>query len=94
MSDFNGIDISNPTLVFTNKEWNALGPGGEQSRVTHQCMIIHRSGCGHNAGKIGQGCGIAAVETRTEQEYVDEADSREVRGGRNGVRFGSSGYRP
>ena len=28
MSDFNGIDISNPTRAFTDKEWTALSQGG------------------------------------------------------------------
>ena len=73
MSDFNGIDISDPTCTFTDKEWTALGPGGGQAHVTQQRMMINGRSCGRDAGKGGQSCGIAAVETETEQEYVDEA---------------------
>ena len=51
------------------------------------------NGCGRgrDAGKGGLGRGIAAVETRTEHEYVDKAAGHGGRGGRNGVRFGRSG---
>ena len=55
--------------------------------------MINGRGCGHDAGKVGRGCGIAAFETGTEQKYVDEASGRGGRGGRNGVHFGRGGYR-
>ena len=93
MSDFNGIDISDPTRAFTNKEWTALVPGGGRAHVTQQCMMINGPGRGCDAGKGGRGRGISAVETGTEQEYVDESSGREGCGSRNGVRFGRSGYR-
>ena len=38
-------------------------------------MMINVRGHGRDAGKGGQGRDIAAVETGTEQEYVDEAAS-------------------
>ena len=93
MSDFNGIDISNPTRAFTDKEWIALGPGGGQSHVTQQSMLINGRGCVRDAGKGIRSRGIAAVETGTEQEHVNEAAGRGSCGGRNGVRFGRGGYR-
>ena len=91
MSDFNGIDISDPTRAFTDKEWTTLGPGGRQAHVTQQRMMINGRGRGRNAGKGGRGRGIAAVETGTEQEHVDEAAGRGGRSGMNGVRFGCGG---
>ena len=87
MSDFNGIDISNPTREFTDEEWTALGPGGGQAHVTQQRMMINVGGRGRDAGKSGRGRGIAAVETGTEQEYVEKADGCGGRSGRNGVPF-------
>ena len=93
MSDFNSIDISDPTCAFTDKEWTALGPGGGLAHIIQQRMMINRRGRGCNAGIRGRGCGIAAVETGAEQEHVDEAAGREGSGGRNGVRFGRGGYR-
>ena len=63
MSDFNGIDISDPTCEFTNKEWTELGLGGGRSHITQQRMIMNGRGCGRDAGKGGRGRGIAAVET-------------------------------
>ena len=92
-SDFNGIGISNPTRAFTDKEWNALDPCGGRSHVTYQRMMINRRGCGQDAGKGGRGRGIDAVETWTEQEYVDKAAGLGGCGGRNGVHFGCCGYR-
>ena len=56
-------------------------------------MMINGCGRVRDAVKVGQGRGIAAVETGTEQEYMDEAVGRGGRGGRNGVRFGRGGYR-
>ena len=53
MSNFNGIDISDPTCAFINKEWTTLGPGGGQAYVTQQRMMINERGCGGNAGKSG-----------------------------------------
>ena len=41
LSDFDGIDISNPTRAFTDKEWTTLGPGGGQAHVTQQHMMIN-----------------------------------------------------
>ena len=93
MSDFNGIDISDPTHAFTNKEWTALSPGGGRSHVTQQHMMINGHGNGRDAGKGGQGRGIDAVKTGTKQDYVDESAGRGGRGGKNGVRFGRGGYR-
>ena len=55
--------------------------------------MINGHGRGRDAGKNGRGRGIAAVETGTEHEYVDEAASRGGRGGRNGVHFCRNGYR-
>ena len=55
--------------------------------------MINKRSCGQDAGKGGLGRGIAAVETGTEQDYVDEASGRGGRGGRNGVHFGRDGYR-
>ena len=71
MSNFNGIDISDPTCAFINKEWTTLGPGGGQAYVTQQRKMINEHGRGGDAGKSGRGRGIAAVETGTEHEYVD-----------------------
>ena len=93
MSDFNGIDISDPTRAFTDKEWTALGPGGGQDHITQLHMMINGRGHGRDAGKCVPGRGIAAVETWAEQVHVNEADRREGGGGRNGVRFGRGGYR-
>ena len=73
MSDFNGIDISDRTHAFTEEEWTAPGPGGGRAHVTQQRMMVNVRGRGFDAGKGGRGCGIDAVETGTEQEYVDEA---------------------
>ena len=56
-------------------------------------MMINGRGPGREAGKVGQGRGIAAVETGTEQEYVDKNAGGGGRGGRNGVRFSRGGYR-
>ena len=55
--------------------------------------MINGRGRGSDVIKGGQGCGIAAVETETEHEHVDEASGRGGRGGKNGVRFGRGGYR-
>ena len=55
--------------------------------------MINGRGRGRDAGKFGRGRCIAAVETGAEQEHVDESAGREGCGGRNGVRFGSGGYR-
>ena len=56
-------------------------------------MMINGRGRGRDAGKGSRGRGIAAVETWTEQEYVEKADIRGGRGDRNGVHFGRGGYR-
>ena len=56
-------------------------------------MMINGRGCGCGIVKGGRGRGIAAVETVTEQEYVDEDAVHRGCGGRNGVRFGCGGYR-
>ena len=93
ISDFNGIDISNPTCTFTDKEWTALDPGGGRAHVTQKHIIINGRGRGCDAGKGGRGHGIAAVETVTEQEHVDETTGRGGHGGRKGVLFGRGGYR-
>ena len=93
MSNFNGIDFSDLTRPFTNKEWTALGPGGGRAHVTQQRMMINGWGCGRDTGKVGRGRGIAVVETEMEQEYLDEAAGRGGCGGKNGVRFGRGGYR-
>ena len=93
MSDFNSIDISDPTRAFTDKEWNALGTGGGKFHITQQRIMIHGHGRGRDAGKVDRGRVVAAVETGVEQEHVDEAAVRGGCGGRNGVRFGSGGYR-
>ena len=93
MSDFNSIDISEPTCAFTNKEWTALGTGGGQTHITEQRMMINGRGRGRDAGKSGRGRGIAAVETGAEQKHVNDSTGREGRGGRNGVSFGRGGYR-
>ena len=55
--------------------------------------MINGHGRGREAEKCDRGRGIAAVETGTEQDYVDEAANRRCCGGRNGVRFGRGGYR-
>ena len=93
MSDFNGIDISDSTRAFTDEEWTALGPGGGRVHVTLQLMMINGRGRSRDAVKGGRGCGIDAVETGTEQEYVDKDSGRGGRSGRNGVRFGCGRYR-
>ena len=36
ISDFNGINIFNPTRAFINKEWTALGSGVGQAHFTQQ----------------------------------------------------------
>ena len=56
-------------------------------------MMINGRGRGRDAGKGGRGHGIAAVETSTEQEYVEKTAGRGFCGVRNGVRFGRGGYR-
>ena len=56
-------------------------------------MMINGRGCGCDTGKGSRDRRIPAVETGTEQEYVDEAAGRGGRGGRNGVLFGCGGYR-
>ena len=76
MSDFNGIDISEPTRAFTDKEWTALGPGGGQAHIAQKCMMMNESGRGRDTVKGGRGCGIVAFETGAEQEHVDEAAGR------------------
>ena len=53
MSDFNGIDISDPTRACTNEEWTPLGPGGGRTHFTQQHMIINGRGRGRDAGKVG-----------------------------------------
>ena len=93
MTDFKGIDISNPTRMFTDEEWTALGPGSGRAHVTQKRIMINGRGHGCYAGRGGRGCGIAAVETVTEQEHVDETTKHVGCSGRNGVRFGRSGYR-
>ena len=92
MFDFNGIDISNSTRAFTNKEWTALGPGGGQAHVTQQRMMINGRDSDRGAGKGGRGRSIDAVEIGMEQENVDKDSGRGGRGGRNGVRFGCGVY--
>ena len=54
--------------------------------------MINVRGCGRNAVKGGRVHGIAAVETATEQEHMDEAAICGGSSGRNGVRFGRGGY--
>ena len=51
--DFNGIDISNPTHVFTDKEWTSLGPGGGRAHFTQQRMMINGCGRVRDAGRFG-----------------------------------------
>ena len=87
MSGFNSIDISNPTRAFTDKEWTALGPVGGRAHVNQKRMMINGRGHGSDAGKGGRGRSIAAVETGTEQEYVEKAAGCGGRSGRNGVPF-------
>ena len=93
MSDFNGIDIFDPTRAFTDEEWTVIGPGGGRSHITQKRMMINGRDRGRDIGKVGRGRGIAPVETGREQEHVDEASGRGGHGGRNGVRFGCGGYR-
>ena len=56
-------------------------------------MMINGLGCGRDAGKVGPGRGIDAVEIGTEKEYVDESSGCAGCGGKNGVHFGCGGYR-
>ena len=54
--------------------------------------MINGRGRGRDTGRGVRGRSIAAVETVTEQEHVDENTGRGGWGGRNGVRFGRGGY--
>ena len=92
MSDFNDIDISDPTRTFNEEEWTAIDTGNGRAHITQQRMMINRRGRGCDAGKGGRGRDIDAVETGAEQEHVDEAANKGL-SGRNGVRFGRGGYR-